>query len=74
MKFNEMDGFEIARRIRALPALANAFLVAISGYSTEYFEAQGGMVHGAAFLAKPFSLDELSERVRETLDTEWSAV
>jgi CheY-like chemotaxis protein len=44
----------------------------ISGYSTEYLEAQAGKVHGTAFLAKPFSLDALARRVREVLDTEWS--
>ena len=42
----------------------------ISGYSNEYVEARGGSVNGSAFLAKPFSLEALSARVREVLDGE----
>lgn len=30
-----MDGFEVARRLRAMPALADAFLVAMTGYDSD---------------------------------------
>ena len=67
----EMDGTQLVSLLRDwYPQMKVLF---ISGYSTEYLEAQGGMVNGAAFLAKPFSSDSLGQRVRETLDTEWSA-
>jgi CheY-like chemotaxis protein len=67
----EMDGTQLVSLLRDwYPQMKVLF---ISGYSTEYLEARGGMVNGAAFLAKPFTPDSLGQRVRETLDTEWSA-
>jgi two-component system cell cycle sensor histidine kinase/response regulator CckA len=70
VRMPEMDGPELVGLLRDwYPKMRVLF---ISGYSTEYLDARGGMVHGAAFLAKPFSMEALGQRVRETLDTEWS--
>jgi two-component system, cell cycle sensor histidine kinase and response regulator CckA len=72
VRMPEMDGPQLVALLRDwYPKMKVLF---ISGYSTEYLDASGGMVHGAAFLAKPFSLELLGQRVRETLDTDWNAV
>ena len=67
----EMGGTELVALLRGwYPRMKVLF---ISGYSPQYLEAQGGThVHGSNFLAKPFGLDVLTQRVREILDTEWS--
>jgi len=67
----EMDGTELVGLLRGwYPRMRVLF---ISGYSPQYLEAQGGTkVQGSHFLAKPFGLDELTRRVREILDAEWS--
>jgi two-component system cell cycle sensor histidine kinase/response regulator CckA len=71
VRMPEMNGPELVALLRDwYPRMKVLF---ISGYSNEYLEAQGGMVHGSAFLAKPFSMEELGTRVRQTLDTEWTA-
>jgi len=67
----EMDGVELVSLLRDwYPKLRVLF---ISGYSPQHIEAQGGAVHGGAFLAKPFSLEVLGRKVREILDEERSA-
>ncbi|MES2439303.1 MAG: PAS domain S-box protein [Verrucomicrobiota bacterium] len=56
-----MDGFEVARRIRTMPSMATAFLVALTGYGTdedrELAKAAGFDEH----LAKPADLELLRE-------------
>jgi two-component system cell cycle sensor histidine kinase/response regulator CckA len=62
----EMDGVVLVSLLRDwYPRLRVLF---ISGYSPQHVEAQGGIVHGGAFLAKPFSLEVLGRRVRDILD------
>lgn len=56
-----MQGSELAERLRArLPSVAVLF---ISGYAADQLSAQGIRVAGAAFLRKPFSLQELVTQV-----------
>jgi two-component system, chemotaxis family, CheB/CheR fusion protein len=55
----KMDGYEVARRIRALPGMEKAVLVAITGYADE---PHRNGAHAAGFdyyLAKPFDLKVL---------------
>ena len=63
----EMDGYEIAQRIRALPALANVFLVALSGYSTEDDRRRSKAAGFDEHLAKPADLKLLNEWLRTRL-------
>jgi hypothetical protein len=66
----EMDGTQLVALLRSwYPSMRVLF---ISGYSAQYLEAKGDTVDGSAFLAKPFRLEVLSQRVRELLDAEWS--
>jgi CheY-like chemotaxis protein len=56
----KMDGFEVARRLRVLPAAKRPFLIAVTGYGTEAdrlrFEQAGIDMH----LLKPVDINELA--------------
>ena len=56
-----MSGTELADRIQAVSASTKILLM--SGYQTSAITPSG-----RPFMAKPFSIDELARRVRETLD------
>ncbi len=56
-----MDGFEVARRLRAMPALADTFLVAISGYDTKEDHDRAQAAGFDEYLVKPVALDVLRE-------------
>jgi PAS domain S-box-containing protein len=59
-----MDGFEVARRLRAMPALAGAFLVAMSGYGSDEDRVQARAAGFDEYLVKPVDLDRLREWLR----------
>jgi CheY-like chemotaxis protein len=50
-----MDGFEVARRLRQLPALAGAVLVAVTGYGRAADRLRGAEVGFNHYLIKPLS-------------------
>ncbi len=58
-----MDGFEVARRLRAMPALAGSFLVAMSGYGSDEDRAEARDAGFDEYLIKPLNLDLLRERL-----------
>lgn len=60
-----MDGFEVARRLRALPALSNVLLVAMSGYGSEEDLAKGKRAGFDEYLVKPVNLKVLRERLQQ---------
>jgi PAS domain S-box-containing protein len=63
-----MNGRELAERLRARkPDLKCLY---ISGHAPDYIQAQGVLPQGAAFLRKPYSLQELAARVREALEAD----
>jgi PAS domain S-box-containing protein len=59
-----MDGFEVARRLRAMPALAGAFLVAMTGYGSDEDRAQARAAGFDEYFVKPVDLDLLREKLR----------
>jgi len=60
-----MNGGELARLLLLVrPGLRVIFM---SGYSTEAINSNGILTPGATFLQKPFSLEELTGRLREAL-------
>ena len=60
-----MNGKVLSERLRELrPNLRTVF---ISGYTANVIAKRGVLDHGAAFLQKPFSPDELAVKVREVL-------
>ena len=59
-----MDGYEVARRLRAMPALDGAFLVAMTGYGSDEDRAAGKNAGFDEHLVKPVNLDILRECLR----------
>jgi two-component system cell cycle sensor histidine kinase/response regulator CckA len=60
-----MNGGELARRLLLVrPGVGVVFM---SGYSPEAVHANGILTPGARFLQKPFSVEELTCRLREAL-------
>ncbi len=56
-----MDGFEVARKIRAIPALTGALLFAMSGYGREEDRAEAKSAGFDEYMVKPVDLDILRE-------------
>ncbi len=63
-----MNGGELARGLRRLRT--GLRVVFMSGYSAEAVATHGVLSPGAAFLQKPFSVQELVDRLREVLERE----
>jgi two-component system cell cycle sensor histidine kinase/response regulator CckA len=61
-----MNGGELARNL--LLARPTVRVIFMSGYSTEAVTTNGVLTPGARFLQKPFSVEELTARLREALD------
>lgn len=59
----EMDGFELCRQIRALPAHATTPVIFLTGLASAEARVQAGQSGADDFVGKPFSLDELSVKV-----------
>jgi len=59
-----MDGFEVARRLRAMPALTGVFLIAMTGYATEEDLLAGRLAGFDEHLVKPVDLVVLREWLR----------
>jgi CheY-like chemotaxis protein len=54
-----MDGYELARHLRALPGLESIRLIAVTGYSQEADRRQTAAAGFARHLVKPIQLAEL---------------
>jgi two-component system cell cycle sensor histidine kinase/response regulator CckA len=63
-----LDGPALARQLR--PAHPGLRVLYVSGYAGDAMVQSGLLGPDEAFLAKPFSADELARRVRALLDTE----
>jgi two-component system CheB/CheR fusion protein len=57
----EMDGYEVARRIRQDPALQNIVLVAVTGYGLESDRVRSQEAGFDHHLVKPVDFDALLE-------------
>jgi FixJ family two-component response regulator len=61
-----MSGSDLAKQLQQLrPGVRVLFM---SGYRSEAIASHGMLAPGSSFLQKPFSVTELVERVRETLE------
>jgi signal transduction histidine kinase len=56
-----MDGYELARHLRALPGLESIRLIAITGYSQEADRRQSAAAGFERHLVKPIQLEQLRE-------------
>jgi CheY-like chemotaxis protein len=61
------DGYSLARRMRADGRMAQAKLVALSGYSSDTDRAKGSGGHFDQHLLKPVSVDELLQVLDQLL-------
>jgi two-component system, cell cycle sensor histidine kinase and response regulator CckA len=61
-----MNGRVLAERVTAL--LPEIRVLFVSGYTENFIVDRGVLKNGIEFLAKPYSLEQLSRRVREVLD------
>lgn len=64
-----MDGYEVARHLRAMPALADAFLVAMTGYASPDDLLAAQQAGFDEHLVKPVDLDILREWLRNRVQT-----
>jgi CheY-like chemotaxis protein len=55
----EMDGFEVARRVRRLPAGAQPLIIAVTGYGSELDRERAKEAGFDHHLAKPVELEDL---------------
>jgi CheY-like chemotaxis protein len=62
-----MDGYELARRLKADPGTAHAVLFAVSGYGQEKDRDAAAAAGFAAHFAKPVELDQLLAALAESL-------
>ena len=60
-----MDGFEVARRIRALPGLADALLIGMSGYGSPQDLTEAKRAGFNEYMVKPVDLKKLREWLRQ---------
>jgi CheY-like chemotaxis protein len=57
----DMDGYELARRLRAQPENADATLVALTGYGQSQDRAEARQAGFDHYLVKPADLNEVNE-------------
>ena len=60
-----MDGFELARRLHALPGLARLRLVAVTGYGQSTDRLRSREAGFEEHLVKPVDLDDVAAMLRE---------
>ncbi|MEX3855361.1 response regulator [Paraburkholderia sp. BR10923] len=63
-----MDGFEVARRIRANPELNGTILVALTGYSSDTDRSQTLAAGFDHHLSKPLSLEKLRDVLADSAE------
>jgi len=62
-----LDGYEVTRRIKADPALANVPIIAVTSYALAGDDAKAKAAGCDDYVAKPFSPRQLLAKIREYL-------
>jgi CheY-like chemotaxis protein len=65
----EIDGYEVTRRLREIPALAGTFITALSGYGTEQDRERAYEAGFNYHLTKPVAPATLFEFLARTLES-----
>ncbi|MDP0498558.1 MAG: hybrid sensor histidine kinase/response regulator [Verrucomicrobiota bacterium JB022] len=63
----DMDGYEVCRRLKAIPDLAHVPVIFISALSETLDKVTAFRVGGVDYITKPFELEEVEARVRTHL-------
>lgn len=71
MRMPGMDGLEATRRLRAMPALCQMVVVAVSASAFAHNRAHYMAAGAKDFVAKPVQYDQLLETLRTHLDLTW---
>jgi len=64
-----MSGYEVCERIKAEPALTNAYVIMLTAKGQEVDRQRGEQVGADEYITKPFDPDYLVERTESILDT-----
>jgi len=67
MQLPIVDGYEAARRIKAMPALKQTPIIAVTSYALAADEEKARAAGCDAYVAKPYSPRQLLAKVRELL-------
>lgn len=68
IRMPEMDGFEVCRRLKALPVTRDVPVIFISAVTETDEKVQGFALGAVDFVTKPYQRDELLARVRSHLE------
>ena len=63
----EMDGFEVCRRLRAVPATANLPVILLTAKSSQEYVKKAVALKINGYVVKPFEPKALLDRIRKTL-------
>lgn len=63
------NGFDICKKIRAIPELQAVKILAITGYDTPEYKKQILRCGANDYLAKPFTIQDFSDRIRKLCET-----
>ncbi|HDN26277.1 MAG TPA: response regulator, partial [Thioploca sp.] len=66
-----MDGFEATRQIRKIPELKDVVVIAISASAFDFHQQQSIEAGCNDFIAKPFEMDTLLEKLQTHLPVKW---
>ncbi len=62
----DMDGLELSKKLSPLyPGLKSLFM---SGYPRNVIDTHGELDEGINFIQKPFSMQNLAQKIRKTLE------
>jgi DNA-binding response OmpR family regulator len=64
----ELDGFEVARRIRNMPDFEHVRIIFLTAKGTQHDKMKGYTSGGEVYLIKPFDNDELVRIVNEVVE------
>ncbi len=62
-----MDGFELAKQLRILPSCAKAPIMFLTARDAPSDRIKGIQAGARNYITKPFSIDDLTERVKKAL-------
>jgi YesN/AraC family two-component response regulator len=63
----EMNGLELAKNLQSFDSTLKCLFM--SGYTADIIDQHGGLSEDQHFIPKPFTLDELTVKIRTLLDS-----
>lgn len=72
LKMSGINGFDLCRQLRSLPAFQDTAILIISGGIFELEKWKDEQIDYTDFLGKPFQIEELLEKIQKYLGLSWS--